>query len=427
MRINSVFFYFVLMGGYVLFAWALSRVIPFHRRQNIIELNSRRIASLDGLRGILAITISIIHALEFHGLESTGVWMAVPLQNFWEQLGTFSVTLFFFITGYVFWRKLSNDKGIRLGPFIYARLGRIGFAYWGACIVCFMLAFAVSGFHANRSPGILIVQAVSWLTFVGTAHNLNGIPFSFLWLGPAWTLRFEWLFYFSIPFLGWFAKSRARLPLLFGLSAIAHMILIRIHVSGRAGLVIEELASYTRFLTFTFSVGIIIAVTKFNQRWRTLAQSKIAAAVCIAAIAAIACFLPPVYGWQESLAATLPFCILCLGNTLFGLLDSGPVRFLGRISYSFYLLHVVTFIIGTYLLKRFMPVTSLSPISFWIFTATCGAVAIFVSSFFYQYLEHPFLHIGKTPRKNGTPVYPERRESDQLAGQGQQARTSQIH
>ncbi len=393
--LTSIWFYVLLMSAFIGEAWVLSRTLPFHKVQNTRELSLKRVVPLDGLRGILALSVFFLHVCELHIYESTGQWVP-PASNFYCQLGILPVCMFFFITGYVFWRKLIKNPNIPLGRFAYARLARLGGVYLLACLLCFGVVAVACGFHRNISLAKLVFQVLAWLCFFGSGHDMNHVIGSRLWLGPAWTLRFEWMFYLSLPFLSWFAASRRRLPILFGLAALAGFLLYRLPIEGVVKKAItEQVAPYLEFVAYTFSVGIATATVKVSFNLKSWARGKLANATSLVLFAITLFFAKPEFGWAESLLLAVPFACICFGNTWFGLLSSSPVRFLGRISYSFYLLHVVLMTIEAAMVKRYMSLATLAPVQYWPLAAVSGAIAIFVSAITYQYLEFPFLQVGQ--------------------------------
>jgi peptidoglycan/LPS O-acetylase OafA/YrhL len=402
MSMNSVWFYILLMAAFILEAAFLARVLPFHRAQNAKELSSHRLTPLDGLRGILAISVFFLHVTEFQILAATGQWTH-PDSNFYQQLGIFPVCMFFFITGYLFWLKLRKSTGIPAGPFFYGRLARLGGVYFTTCLICFGLIAVDSGFHRNISVVKLIAQVLGWLSFFGSGHDMNGIANSRLHLGPAWTLKFEWMFYLSLPFLGWFAIRRLRLAILFGGAAILGLLAAQLPTHGAVHkLLTDYFGAYFDFLAYTFSAGILVAVLPVTPKLRTWAQSGIASVLSLLLIVATLFLIKPEFGPLESALLVLPFACVCLGNTWFGLLSSVPVRFLGRISYSFYLLHTVLFTIALQIASRYVDIAALAPIPYWALSGAVGAAVILVAALSYQYLEFPFLHVG--PRRIHIPI-----------------------
>ena len=386
MSVLSPYFYLLMMPIFLLEGWLLSRVLPFHREQNKAQLEQRRLVPLDGLRGILALSVFFLHAAEFYQSGDRQPWF--PSTVFLAQLGVMAVSLFFFITGFLFWRKLASGRSFEVGQFLYGRFARLSGVYFLVCFTCFGLLAWVSGFQRNVSLAKLVAQLISWMGYFGAGHDLNGIAWSRLWLGPAWTLGYEWLFYLSLPFLGWFAARKSRIPLLILLGVIIGHGLNMLHPHNAVAHWLSGfIATYAGFLGTVFSVGIITAALDLPERVVTWLKGPVATLLSFALLLLAATRLNPTYGWKESLVLAFPFICIRFGNDWFGLLHLEGTRFLGRVSYSFYLLHVVLLEIE---FRIFKPVGA---VPFLVFVALSGLLTILVSAFTYRYLEFPFQHV----------------------------------
>lgn len=65
----------------------------------------KRLRSLDGLRGFLALAVVFSHGAVYQRYLVDGVWQAPP-SPFYAFLGPFGVSLFFMITGFLFWSQI---------------------------------------------------------------------------------------------------------------------------------------------------------------------------------------------------------------------------------------------------------------------------------------------------------------------------------
>jgi peptidoglycan/LPS O-acetylase OafA/YrhL len=392
MSATSSLFYIFLMCAFFLEGWALSITLPFHRRANENELRSNRMTPLDGLRGILALSVFCTHAAYYYCFELTGRWDARP-SNFYSQMGVFPVSMFFFTTGYLFWAKLIRRPYFAKRSFWLGRLCRLGPAYVAACFCMFLLTAYVSEFHRQTSAGKLGLELASWLAF-WSGHDINGVKDSHIWLSVAWTLRYEWMFYLSIPFLGWFALRRRRTFLLLALAVGIPRVLPTLSGFGVFSELWNGLTTYVRFFAHVFDVGILVAMCP-QSRLARLAQATTATILSFIAIIITLFVVQPTYGPLESAFLALPFACVCFGNSWCGLLSSRALRFLGRISYSFYLLHLLGLSIVLMVLKKRGMLAEISPFSYWAIAAGCGMGTIVVCAFSYQYLEYPFLNLVK--------------------------------
>lgn len=401
MSVTNSLFYFSMMGLFFLEGWFFSIVLPFHRVANDEELASGRLLPLDGLRGILALSIFFNHAIVTYFYLCPGVSNDPP-SVFYTQMAFFPVSMFFFITAYLFWSKLMQGYPKKASAFWFGRLARLGPTYWTACALLFLYAACVSGFHRHVSAGLLGGSLLSWLAF-RSGMDVNGVVNSNLLLGPAWSLKFEWLFYLSIPFLGWIARRKSTTLILLGV--VMGLNLAMGHLRSSWPDTRSVFALYLYYFAWVFSVGILVAILP-KQRMVRWARGVSATLISLSILGFVLYRSHFQYGPAESSLLAIPFACVCFGNRWFGLLSSRGLRFLGRISYSFYLLHALV-------LRSFMPwlnarfgIASGSPILYWAVAAGCGTGTILLSAFTYQFLEAPFLHVGRSIKRNAA-VLPE--------------------
>lgn len=387
MRVASCWFYFLGMSLFVLEAWLCAKLVPFYKRLKEKEAQSGRVSTIDGLRGVLAMSVFFLHCVEYYGYRRTGIWLP-PESNFYAQLGVASVTMFFFITGYVFWKKLKNKPdSIHFGEFLKERLRRLSGAYVLACLLLFLLVAISSSFHLQVPFHIWIMQHLLWFTFLGAGHEINRIAMSKVWLGPAWTLRSEWYFYLTLPWLGFFARSRRRLFLLLACSAIVATLLGHVHSSGIVAALVELPRAYAMFLAYLFGTGMVIAEMRVSRLTFTRSY-RLTCLVAVVLIGITLVYIRPEYGLVESAALALPFALVASGTDVLGLLSSSPILFLGRISYSFYLFHLLV-LAGAGMLVESVSLTTHGAVLYWAFCAVVGTIALTLSAISYRYIEVP--------------------------------------
>ncbi len=415
MGITHPAYFCVVMILYLLVGQCLSRAVPFYRELIDKERSSNRVAPLDGLRGPLSLSVYFLHASEYYDLSHNGA-LILPKSIFYSQLGVLPVTMFFLIAGYVFWLKIRRQGSLPALPFWHTRLGRLGGPYLFACVWLLLLVAVASQFTFLVPPWIFFAQVFGWLSIVGSGHEINHVRLAKVWLGPAWTLRYMWYFYLTLPALVWFARRRWRLALLLGGSALLATLLGTVHAHGLAGVALESAQAYFGFLAFLFGAGMIVASLPASAALRQFGRGHVATCVSLALIAVTLWRVPPEHGLLESAMLLLPFACICWGNTWFGLLSSRAAVLLGRISYSFYLLHLLVLVTAGRLLRPLVNVTALSPILYWTFAAACGLAGILVSAVSYRYLEYPFLHLGRSRKPQRTSSAREHPASRQFAG-----------
>ncbi len=392
MSIDSPVWCFLLFALLILGCNKLANMWPFRVPGATSAADApERVTTLDGLRGLLAVSVVISHCLFFRTAAITGVHDP-GLPRFYEQLGVAPVTLFFLITGFLFWQKLRQRRRIAYFRFVSNRLARLGPAYWAACALFFLMVAAASANSLRVPASTLASQIAAWLSFVAAGHDINALDGARYWLGQVWTLRLEWCFYLSLPLLGWFARSFWRIFVLFGVACGAYAFLPALPVSGVAAMLVTFLHDYARMFCCAFIFGIAAAtepVDRLEKRLFTGATASILSCVLVVLVLFVT---PARYGWLESSLLFLPFLCVSRGNTWFGLLTLPGTQVLGRISYSIYLVHSLVVVLGIRALMRICDLTRLNSVLFWSYSLLLVSLSVALSAVWWRRLERPFLH-----------------------------------
>jgi hypothetical protein len=112
MQMASTFYYFALWLPFGLLAFALSRATGWGSGPTEIT-TTEFYRPIEGLRGILAMNVFLHHSLITYYFRASGVW-GPPGSTFYGELGPGSVTMFFFITGFLFLTKaIKSPESLR--------------------------------------------------------------------------------------------------------------------------------------------------------------------------------------------------------------------------------------------------------------------------------------------------------------------------
>jgi peptidoglycan/LPS O-acetylase OafA/YrhL len=299
-----------------------------------VALKSYR--SLDGLRGYLAFLVFVHHAAVRYFYAHTGVW-ALPPSRLYTHCGQTSVALFFMITAFLFWSKLIDGRRRPIDwPRLYvSRVLRLVPLYVFAIASLWLIVAASSHFALRVSARRAVADTIKWLTFTAYgAPDLNGFAGTFRILaGVAWSLPYEWWFYFSLPLCATlFRPQQPRFWLV--LSALGAAL-------GARWLVVQGGGP----MAASFLGGITAALIARSHAAPRLAQHPIATLVCLAVFAATV-RTASAFSAVALVLLTVGFSIIACGNTLYGVLVTRPSRVLGEMGYSIYLLHgVVLFVL----------------------------------------------------------------------------------
>lgn len=152
-------------------------------------LKEKRIAVLDGLRGVAITLVVFYHTFSLHGdvIPWANTYHSFPI----FKLGFLGVQLFFLISGFVIYMSLENSNSFK--SFIYKRWLRLFPAMLIATIFIFSYAVLfIDKFGYPRPidalPGLLFVEP-TWLSFI---LDTKVSPLE----GSFWTLFVEFKFYF---------------------------------------------------------------------------------------------------------------------------------------------------------------------------------------------------------------------------------------
>lgn len=344
-----------------------------------------RFAAIDGLRGLLALGVFICHAAVWFRYGTTGIWRNNP-SPLYMHLGESSVVLFFMITGFLFWGKVLDKRTSTVDWYaLYrSRWFRIMPLYATALLFMLLIAFIKNGFELYVSLPTLLWQFFRWLLFtlIGMP-SLNGFRETVPVLGVAWTLRYEWLFYLSLPLLAGF--FRINVPVKWVLISTFSVICIMLLMFK---LEFELLPS--------FLFGMLAAAIVRQEALREiLSHFWLGWVVPLSLI--LTCWLFPKTAYHPGAEAILfcGFVVMACGNSLGGLLTMRPIRLIGQISYSIYLLHSIFLYMLHGIAIRNSDLLPISSFSHWGYTILSLPFLLMVCYITWLKIEKPFMYITK--------------------------------
>jgi len=297
----------------------------------------RRIPQLDGLRGIAILMVFAAHALRLPML-----WMGVDL---------FFVLSGYLITGILLDLRNRREYGGYWGPFYLRRAQRILPPYIG------FLIFVAVVFAPQWK------QIWYWYTFFGANFPLAMGKVPVIAMTPLWSLAVEEQFYLMWPLIVLRCENERLRRIALGVVVVAPFLR-----AAATPLFSNHFAifSLTPFRADTLAFGAWIAVTeKEDGGWlrgmrRPALWSSLASGALVLALSASPSFrtsansvLFNAAGYSLAVIMFGGGLVYVLGTNegvLHSLLTWSPLRYLGRISYTFYLYHVaVLSIVSRYL------------------------------------------------------------------------------
>lgn len=386
MNLDSVWAYFVLMAV----AMGFASLPLFRFIDNEPGANTRYVA-IDGLRGFLALAVFVYHLLVTHSYIETGLWN-LPTSRFYALLGPVGVSLFFMITGFLFWGKLLRSQGrLRWRELYIGRLFRIGPIYLFVVIIMLFIVFARTDFQLLEPLGVVAGSVLQWLALgaIDTQPDVNGYPAKHVVAGVTWTIAYEWAFYASLLATAYFARGKTHL--------IWVLVAFSLSIVGKNYLAVNAMGYAMLFLC-----GMLVAsLLHENLRLRMSDNSlSVAGLVCMAAIFAAS---SSGYGTFTALLLAVFFYFVSSGATLFGLFTTTSARRLGNISYSLYLMQglVLTLMFAMTPVKTF---AMASPHNYWAIGLVCVSVLLLAAALGYALIERPGIAFGKRLVRHSSPA-----------------------
>jgi peptidoglycan/LPS O-acetylase OafA/YrhL len=338
-----------------------------------------RVAELDSLRGIAAVTVVCHHCrLAFFTTEPH--WYLLPL-----FAGHEAVVLFFVLSGYVLSLPMWTKKTSAYPEYLVRRVSRIYLPYLAAAIVAGIGCYFFVGSRLPLTPWFYatwqtpLSAQVVWEQL--TMHTRGVLNTAF------WSLRYEMEMSLIFPFLCLLMVRMGRHSGLFlaGATVILAALLFRVGWRG------TNLAQ-TMYYSTSFIAG--AALARERETLKKVVGGVRTPLLWLMLLISIAAYC---YGPLFSPVQRLTDLLTVLGSCGVILLIQDPrlrtglktrvAEYLGRISYSSYLIHGTILFTGLNLLY--------GKVSLTVFAAIYGVTTLIAAHLFCISVEEPSLRLGK--------------------------------
>src|SRR5258708_8764212 len=183
-------------------AFALAHCIAGSRfyRGLLIAQATELSGELAGLRGFLAPAVFLSHIVSSYYWYQSGLW-GWPPSTVYTLCGTAPVSLFFMVTGFLFWRRAAAAPGhIDVLLLLRSRIRRLAPLYFSCVAVIIVVVGIETRWTPSVPPSTLAASLAQWASFgLFGLSDINGLSHTSV-LDPAlWTLRYEWIFYLALP------------------------------------------------------------------------------------------------------------------------------------------------------------------------------------------------------------------------------------
>jgi peptidoglycan/LPS O-acetylase OafA/YrhL len=372
---------------------------------NIFELgdskSSKRLLPMEGLRGFAVILVFMVHytgAFKWWLREDS---FSFALSESLAIIGLTGVDLFFVLSGYLIYGMLIH-KPRNYRTFIRRRIQRIDPTF--ICVFLIYLLLSVVFPSENKIPSDPPAAFLYVLENVLLLPGIFNVPPI---ITVAWSLSYEFFFYLLMPFLATclvlrYWKPASRVFFFSGLAVVYSAYCF--------------VGPYPRLRLIMFISGILLYETISSYGLDKKITQRVEYAILLLLVLSLAFFY--IASAKPNLLSFIPgsatrgqeygfmllfvtFFLLCLGcfgshSLLRRMFAWTPIRWLGNMSYSYYLIHGVTLKGLSKIVLPMIPMSELSVVMFWVGIPVAFCVTLVSSSILFILIERRF-SIGRPP------------------------------
>jgi peptidoglycan/LPS O-acetylase OafA/YrhL len=350
------------------------------------QASRTRVEGLDGLRGLAALFVVLHHTflLSFPGfpLNTGPFWLG------WLLYGHFAVALFITLSGFSLGISPAR-KGWQLGSkarFAQRRAWRILPPYWAALVFSLIIAWAIVPQPDSAPPNGKSVVVYGLLL-----QDIVGSPSP---NGAFWSIAVEAQLYVVFPLLILLLRRYGGAVMMAAITIPVLAIgLLSPHVS-----LVDKLQRLTPQFAPLFAIGLLAAgIIRAGDRVRRLPLGWLSGIAVLPVLVLIlakgSAWTVANFFWVDLAAAPAIALLLAAVATerpkpLVWLLDTRPVRSLGKFSYSLYLVHAPIVLVVA--VKVAQPWLGTGLDAFWLTLAIAVPVSLVFARLFAAVFEIPF-------------------------------------
>ncbi|MGE6585574.1 acyltransferase family protein [Raoultella planticola] len=351
------------------------------------------VEELEGLRGIMSLWVVVGHSLGCLPQLRGGV--SPTLYNI------FAVDVFIILSGFVIFFMI-NTKKQNYAEYITQRAFRIFSIYLLATLASILLIGFTKDMFALIPNGALtqgrintinaflenpIPHVMSHITLFQGLIPSEILPFSAnTIIGQAWSVSIEWQFYIIAPFIFVLMKMNKKPSLniylffmVFSLVAMGMILKNGAFISSKLPMFFVGFLSFFFFRDYS---------DKFNRQ----------ELITIYAVIIILCALVlkgeslAILIWFTALFSTLTSAVSHEKNIISKALTNKYVLYIGKISYSIYMVHMIAVAVAIYILHKF----SIFNLTWYFYLPLISiVVTTIISVVTYNTIEKPFIRLGR--------------------------------
>ena len=345
------------------------------RKLEIAHGENTPLRAMEGLRGIAVFLVFWVHYSSL--IEPWLLTNSAQVAHFIHSFGHLGVDLFFVLSGYLIYGSIIGKTTFAVGKYAQRRIQRI----YPTFLVVFCIYLALSLLLPSQSK----LPAEPWLQLLYIGQNLLLLPGIFD-IDPiitvAWSLSYEVFYYLLIPIVIFGCRLKSW--------SAQHRIYFWLVVAILGFIAGYIFAGPIRLLMFIS--GVLLYELHSQQRWHF---SKGGSRILLASLLGFA--TARAYGIDYVTCMAVIF----VSFTILGLcafnpdshvskwLTFTPLRWLGNMSYSYYLIHGLTLKFCFLILPHFIPQTMPSDSLYYWLWLPCFICTLFSSFILFVCVERP--------------------------------------
>lgn len=367
----------------------------------VVVKDKPRIKTLDSLRGLAAVTVMIAHC--FNNLDNTDFLDKSPLYII--KAAHEAVIFFFLLSGYVLAYQYESNKKFRYGEFLILRVCRIYLPYIASIVFCLAIYIFLLPTYSDAS-----VLGSFWQAHITTPvivdHAILIGNFNTDFFNPAmWSLVHEMRVAIIFPLLLLIIRFRPSVAISMAILVFwGSALLIVLNVDPPKGFLNSYCYTLYYFPVFILG-GLIVKHQSALIHWYAQLKFWQKVAFIVVALAAYTyahtisfvlrnthfpLLLDYTFAFKDLLTTLAAFCVVIVAIFEAGkgsFLDSKVPLFLGKISYSLYLVHLPILI---FVYKELH-----GECSIWVIFLIGVSASILVATLFNYLIERNATRLGK--------------------------------
>ena len=358
-----------------------------------------RISAMEGIRGLAVLLVFCVH---YHDLLSQYLprgTLQFEISYFLGQIGHCGVDLFFILSGYLIYGATIKPN-LDVLKFLGRRVQRIYPTFLVVFAGYVMLSFVFP--ERSKIPEGLWPDVIF---FAGNLLLMAGLfPVEPL-ITVAWSLSFEMFYYLTLPILVWATGMRGwsrpvRIAFFLGLIGVYVVLFLAgpLFRPGQwtharmlvlvAGIILYERLRTGAPVTITRARELLVAILFVVSFGALFYLSELVSQPDLSKVQLGVLTLGKVF------VTAIPYYLFCLfcfspGNTLHRLFDWSPLRWLGNMSFSYYLIHSLVIHFFAMVLQRALPPDSYGSAVYWLALPIVLLATLMVSTILFLAIERP--------------------------------------